>query len=336
MKTKYLVTGAAGNLGSHIVRELLSIGADIRAMVLPHDQAALLLPDGIEIFFGNILNPQDIKRFFEVEPDTAIIVIHCAGIVTIQWDFDPLAYEVNVNGTRNIIERCLLSGVQKLIYISSVHAIPELPKGEIITEVSSFTPDRIVGFYGKTKAQASQIVMDAVNKRGLNASLIFPSGLCGPNDYAEGIITKLLIDCCHGKLPVGVKGGYDFVDVRDVAKGVLECCSRGKKGEGYILSNQYFSVADILHQVHLITKIKEVKHMIPIWVAKLSLPYFDFYYKMKKMTPVFTRYSLYTLTSNASFSYEKAKKMLGYSVRPFVNTISDTLSWLKLKKEINF
>jgi dihydroflavonol-4-reductase len=183
---------------------------------------------------------------------------------------------------------------------------------------------------------ASQIVIEAVNHFGLDASLIFPSGICGPFDYARGIVTRLLVDCCHGKLPVGVQGGYDFVDVRDVAKGVVNCCSVGKKGEGYILSNQYISVAEILKQVHIQTRVKEVKRMIPIWVASLSLPYFEMLYKLKNLTPVFTKYSLYTLTSNSAFSYDKAKRMLGYSVRPFVRTISDTLFWLRQRKEINF
>lgn len=336
MKTKYLITGAAGNLGSSIVRELISQGADIRALVLPNDKTADSLPQGIEICQGDILNKTDIESFFKVEKDKELVVIHCAGIVTIRWDFNQFVYDVNVQGTRNIVDQCVRSNVKKLVHISSVHAIPELPKGQTIKEINSFDPDKITGFYGKTKAEASQIVINAVKDFGLDASIIFPSGLCGPNDYANGIITRLLVDCCHGKLPVGVQGGYDFVDVRDVAKGVVNCCTVGEKGEGYILCNEYISVAEILNQVHLLTKIREVKRMIPIWVAKLSLPYFGLLYKLKKLTPVFTRYSLYTLTSNSHFSYEKAKKILGYSVRPFVETISDTLIWLKYKKEINY
>ena len=336
MKTKYLITGAAGNLGSSIVRELTMQGADVRALVLPNDATADHLPDQIEKYYGDVLNKEDLERFFQVEQGDEVVVIHCAGIVTICWDFDQKVYDVNVEGTRNVVNQCIRSDVKKLVYISSVHAIPELPKGQTITEINSFNPDNITGFYGKTKAMASQIVIEAVNHFGLDASLIFPSGICGPFDYAKGIVTRLLVDCCHGKLPVGVQGGYDFVDVRDVAKGVVNCCIVGKKGEGYILSNQYISVAEILKQVHIQTRIKEVKRMIPIWVASLSLPYFEMLYKLKNLTPVFTKYSLYTLTSNSAFSYDKAKRMLGYSVRPFVRTISDTLFWLRQRKEINF
>lgn len=334
MKTKYLVTGAAGNLGSSIVRELLSRGFSIRALVLPNDQTAETLPQGIEIVRGDVRNQLDMEHFFEVDPHQEIIVIHCAGIVTIRWEFDQTVYDVNVEGTRNIVNQCIQSHVKKLVYISSVHAIPVLPKGQTIREINTFNPDKITGFYGKTKAIASQIVMNAVKEHDLNASLIFPSGLCGPFDYAKGIVTRLLVDCCQGKLPVGVQGGYDFVDVRDVAKGAVNCCSFGRKGEGYILSNQFVSVAEILKLVHLHTKIKEVKRIIPAWVAAISLPYFEILYKLKKLTPVFTRYSLYTLTSNSHFSYDKAKKWLGYTVRPFERTIADTLLWLKQRKEI--
>lgn len=329
MSVKYLLTGAAGNLGSSVVRELVSQGADIRALVLPKDKLAAKLPQGIELCEGNILSKDDLRRFFDVPVGTEIIVIHMAGIVTIYWDFNQLVYDVNVQGTKNIVELCIERNVKKLVHISSVHAIPELPKGQTITEVNVFDPDKIIGFYGKTKAEASQFVMDAVKNSGLNASLIFPSGICGPNDYAKGSVTQLLIDSSHGKLPAGIKGGYNFVDVRDVAKGIIACCKAGKKGEGYILGNRYVSTEEILHLVHINTGAKEVKLMIPIWLMRLVLPFFKIDYKIKKQSPILTKYALYTLTSNSDFSSEKAKRELGYTVRPFDETVADTLAWLK-------
>ncbi len=329
MGSIYLITGAAGNLGSSVARELASRHCRIRALVLPNDKSAQRLVQGIELIEGDVLNKSDLMRFFDVEEGLDIYVIHTAGIVTTYWEFVQKVYDVNVNGTRNVVEQCIASKVKKLVYVSSVHAIPELPHGQVITEVNAFDPKKIVGFYGKTKAEASQIVMDAVCEYNLNASIIFPSGLCGPYDYAKGHVTQLLIDGSHNRLPMGVHGGYDFVDVRDVAKGIVECCMFGRKGEGYILSNRYVPVEEILHLVHEKTGAKLVKYMAPMWLLSMLVPLFRWYYKSKKRPPIFTKYSLYTLKSNSQFCCDKAKRELGYKARPFEQTITDALCWVK-------
>lgn len=334
MAIKYLLTGAAGNLGSSIVKELIAQGKDIRALVLSGDKSAQHIPAGVEICWGNILNHDDLNRFFKVPEGTEIIVIHSAGIVSTVWNYVKLVYDVNVQGTRNILEHCIRLCVKRLVYIGSVHAIPELPKGQTITEISEFDPDKIIGYYGKTKAEAARIVMEAVKEQGLDAVLIFPAGLCGPYDYNIGYFSQLLIDCSKSKLPGGIEGGYNFVDVRDVAAGVVSACERGGKGEGYILGNRYVSVREILKLVHEQTGAKLVKHMFPIWLAHMLVPFFGIYYKAKKRLPLFTSYSLYTLTSNSDYSIEKARRELGYSVRPFEETIADALKWLKVERKL--
>ena len=334
MAEKYLVTGAAGNLGSSVVRELISLGKDVRALVLPGDAAAQRLPEEVEKFEGNILNPADLERFFAVPQGTEINVIHCAGLVSTVWNYDKQVFQVNVRGTENVVKQCVRSQVNKLVYTSSVHAIPEQPKGAVMTEISEFAPDKIVGFYGKTKAWAAQIVMDAAKEHGLNASVVFPSGLCGPEDYAFGYVTQLLLDCARNRLPAGVKGGYDFADVRDVAAGVVAACAKGAKGETYILGNRYVSVREILQHVHELTHAKLVKCMISVSAARMFLPGFSLYYKLRKRRPLFTKYSLYTLISNSNFSSEKAKRELGYNVRPFKETVHDALKWLQAEGKL--
>lgn len=329
MPVKYLLTGASGNLGGSIARELANRGADIRALVLPGDKAVRRIPAGIEIVEGDILNREDLRRFFDVPPGTETIVIHSAGIVSIAWKYVKPVYEVNVQGTQNIVDECIRSRVKRLVYISSVHAIPELPKGSTMREVTAFNPDEIIGFYGKTKAMASKIVMDAVKNDGLDAVLIFPTGLCGPYDYAVGHITQLMMDCLANRLPAGIKGGFDFVDVRDVAAGVVVACEKGVKGEGYILGNRYVPVREILDLVHEQAGVRHVKFMLPIWAARLLVPFFGLYYKIKRRLPVFTRYSIHTLTTNSAYSSDKAKKALGYKTRPFERTIADSLRWIR-------
>ncbi len=328
MKELYLVTGAAGHLGSAVIRELKKMNKNVRGLVL---QGEKNIPEDIDIFYGDVTKKDSLEDFFE-NSGAELIVIHCAGIVSITSNYSQLMYDVNVNGTKNIVELCIEKNVKKLVYVSSVHAIPEKPKGEIIFETKNFDPDKVVGNYAKTKAEATKYVLDS--SRRLNVSIVHPSGICGPYDFGNGHITTLVKDYYTGKLVAGIRGGYDFVDVRDVAKGILSCLERGRQGECYILSNKYFSVREILNMLYDITRKKKIKSFIPLWFIKIMAPVAEFYYKILKQPPLYTPYSIYTLNSNSIFSNEKAKKELGYKTRKMKETLKDTVKWLKNKNII--
>ncbi len=322
----YLVTGAAGHLGNTIVRALAEKGTDIRALVLPGEKATAEVAKYAQIYTGDVRLSETLIPFFEgAAPCT---VIHCAGIVSIASKYDQAVWDVNVRGTQNILELCKKYAVQKTVYVSSVHAIPELPAGQIITEIRDFDPNAVYGLYAKTKAAATKAALEAA-ANGLNVSVVHPSGICGPYDYGRGHLTQLIIDYCKKSLTAAVRGGYDFVDVRDVADGILRCCEEGKSGECYILSGAYHTVQELLGLCSEITGNKPIKTILPLWFAKLTAPMAEFYYKLKKQPPLYTPYSLCTLTSGVSFSHEKASKALGYQPRPLRNTVADTWTWLR-------
>lgn len=321
----YCVTGAAGHLGNVISRKLIESGHEVRAFVLPEEEH---IPEKTEIHFGDIRDKESIRPCFENLNGQELVVIHCAGIVSIASKFDQTVYDVNVTGTKNIVDLCGEYDIAKFIYVSSVHAIPEKEKGKKITEVKEFDPDKVVGLYAKTKAEATSYVLAAAQK-GLNATVVHPSGITGPYDYGRGHITTLVIDYYKRRLTSGIIGGYDFVDVRDVANGIIAACEKGRKGETYILSNRYFKIREILRLLHEITGKKKIRHFLPTWFVKLTAPLAELYYKILKQPPLFTSYSIYTLNSNASFSHEKASSELGYTARDMKVTLSDTVDWLK-------
>ena len=217
--------------------------------------------------------------------------------------------------------------------MSSVHAIPEKPKGITITETTEFSPDRVVGLYAKTKAEATAYVLDAA-RQGLNACVVHPSGITGPYDHGRGHITTLVIDYCKRRLTSGINGGYDFVDVRDVANGIIAACDKGRQGECYILSNQFFKISEILDLLHEVTGKRKIKSYLPLWFVNVTAPLAELYYKMLKQPPLFTSYSLYTLNSNALFSHQKATTELGYTTRSMKETLNDTVTWLKENNRI--
>ena len=326
MNKIYIITGANGFLGNNIIRKLeQEKNSEIRAFVLKGESIKSLENLKCKIYYGDVTKKETLASVFENTDGKEVFVIHCAGIVYIKSKYNPLVYNVNVNGTKNIIDKVLNINA-KLVYISSVHAIPEC--NGVITETVDFDPNRVEGLYAKTKAEAAKYVMDAVNTKKLNACIIHPSGIIGPNDYGNSHLTELVKEVASGKLFACVKGGYDFVDVRDVAEGVINACNKNTKGECYILSNKYITIKELSDIICDCVKRKKINIVLPIWIAKIFALFFEIYYNLKKQTPLFTKYSLYTLSSNANFSNEKAKKELNFKNRDMIDTIKDTIKWI--------
>ena len=334
MNRVYYLTGAAGWLGSTVLDKLLAQGKTVRALVLPGDPLAKELPDAAQIVEGDVRSWEDMDRFLEAGEQRDRVVIHCAAIISMSMTPVPKVHDVNVNGTRTMVEASLAAGVSRFVYISSVHALPERPHGETIRESTVFTPDRQVGAYAKSKAEATQIVFDAQRERGLPAVVLYPSGICGPGDIAGGHLSQLFIDYFHDRLPAGVAGGYSFSDVRDVADAVIAALDKGRVGEGYIVASHYVTVADILRILHEQSGHRRIKCMLPLWLVRLMLPFITLYYKIKKQPAVFSTYAQYTLSSNGAFSHEKAARELGFTPRPFEDTVRDMIAWLRQEGKI--
>ena len=329
LKRIYIVTGANGFLGNNVVRRLLQEEQnEVRALVLPDDELNSLNGLNCKIYYGDVTNKETLKEIFTINEKAEVYVIHCAAIVSIKSKHDSKMYEVNFGGTKNIIDNVLKINA-KLVYVSSVHAIEEKENNEVITETTDFNPDKVEGMYAKTKAETAKYFFEMIKNKNLNAFIVHPSGIIGPNDFGHTHLTQLIIDFANGKLTACVKGGYDFVDVRDVADGIAKACYKGKKGEAYILSNKYVEIKQLLDIISEVNNTKKIKTILPIWFAKLTAPLSELYYAILKQPPLYTRYSLYTLTSNSNFSNEKAKKELGYTNRELKETIFDTIKWLK-------
>lgn len=333
MRKVFIITGANGFLGNNIVRKLVEKNVEVRCLVLPNDNIKALEGLNCKIYRGDVTNKNTLDEIFDIPEEVELYVIHCAAIVYIKTKYNPKIMEVNYGGTKNVIDKVIEKNA-KMIYVSSVHAITEKENNEKITEIYDFDPNKVVGQYAKSKARTAKMVLEQVRERNLNACIVHPSGIIGPNDYSNTHLTQMIIDVAKRRLTACVKGGYDFVDVRDVADGILKACKKGKKGECYILSNKYITVRKLLDIVSKEAKVGKIKTVLPMWFARITAPLSEVYYQILKEAPLYTKYSLYTLTSNANFSNEKAKKELGYTNRAIEDTIKDTVKWLKKEKKI--
>ena len=122
MRKEYLVTGAAGHLGLTVTQALLKRGESVRILVLPTDANAPQLPQGVRVYTGDVRDPVTLVPCFTTDTGTSLTVVHCAGIVTIASQYQQAVYDVNVTGTKNIVDMCVAHSVAKLLYVSSVHA----------------------------------------------------------------------------------------------------------------------------------------------------------------------------------------------------------------------
>lgn len=323
---RYIITGSGGHLGSTLLRFLQNTDAEVRALLLPGEKGAVEA-ENIQYFHGDVCRTDTLEVLFAGKPEGEVIVIHGAGMISISKYVTPAVYDVNVNGTKNMINISLRHGVHRFVYVSSVHAIPESAAGRKIVEADHFSPDNVVGEYAKTKAEATQAVLDAV-KEGLPAVIVHPSGILGPYDKGNNHLIQMVCDYMKGRIPVCVEGGYDFVDVRDVAKGCLLAAEKGRIGHCYILSGVYTSVYDLLACVGKYSG-KRPLPVIPMILAKMAAPVIEAAAKRQGRRPLFTAYSLYTLVSNSNFSNERAQRELGYRARPLEETVRDMVVWCR-------
>lgn len=341
MKQIVIVTGANGHLGNTLIRQLAKRPVEIRGLVLPGELEEVEKEAGtflkrikqaadVKYYGGDVTEPETLRPLFEHRENQEVYVIHTAGVIDISEHVSPLLYEVNVNGTKNIVKLCEEYQVKRLLYVSSVHAIPEPDKVSVLTETDHFSSESVVGGYAKTKAEATQAVLDAVED-GLDAVVVHPSGILGPYDHSGNHLVQMVTDYLNGKLPACVNGGYDFVDVRDVARGCLLAAARGKKGECYILSNRHYEVKEVLEMVRKVAGGRKLP-VLPIWMAKMAAPAMQWIAKRKRERPLYTSYSLYTLQSNDKFSHDKATRELGYAPRDLKETLKDTVRWYQKER----
>ncbi len=329
-KKLYLVTGAAGFLGGHICRQLIERGDKVRAFALPNDKGIQFIPDGVEVIEGNLCSMEDVERFFTVDEGIETICMHIASVVTVSPDYNPLVMNVNVGGTKNIINCCKKhKECKKLVYCSSTGAIPEEKKGKKIKEVIYFDEDQTVGCYSRSKAIASQAVLDAANIDGLNACIVHPSGILGPEDPAIGETTGTVIDIIKGELPMGMDGSFNLCDVRDLAAGCIAAADKGKKGECYILANEEVSFREFAKLLSEESGCKPIKNFLPLKLAYMLAMVMEKISKKTGKEPLMTTFSVYNLEKNNAFDYSKAQRELGYKTRSYKETICDEVAWLK-------
>ena len=324
----YLVTGAAGNLGSAIVRNLVANGKTVRSFVLRGEEAARHLPEGANVYEGDVTDVSSLDTLFsDIPEDTAVYCIHCAAMVSVSNLVADKIWHVNVDGTQNIIDQCKTHGA-RLIFIGSTGAIPEEPKGTIIREVESFDPNAVIGIYDQTKAASCQLVLDAIHAGEIDGCLILPSGISGPGDYTFGNVAGVIKEYVEGKMPAGVEGTFNCADNRDMAETIVRACKEGRSGESYILGGDQIGMKEVFDILAEHTGLPTIKTILPAGMGKFLGSMSDMAELVTHKPQRMTSFAVYNLVRNNEFDSSKAMKELGYSPRPMAQSVAEEIDWM--------
>lgn len=322
-----LITGAAGHVGNVLARELTGRGERVRAMVLPGEDISSLEGLDVELVEADVLDPVSLARAMQgIE-----VVYHLAGIISILPGTDNLMERVNIEGVRNTAQAALHAGVKRFVHTSSIHALQRMPLGVVMDENTPIALHNASGAYDKTKAGGTMEVLKAV-QQGLDAVIACPTGIIGPFDYRQSEMGQTILGFAKRGLHFVVDGAYDFIDVRDVATGLISACEKGRTGEIYILSGTRILVREIMQIVHELLGNRGPTIVLPFSLAAFTARLMEPFYRRTKRVPKFTRYSLQTIRDNSVFSQEKARSELGHKPRSLRDSIADTLSWWRGRK----
>ena len=315
------VTGASGHIGANLVRELTRRKRPVRAFI--HEDTRGVEGLDIDIIKGDILDYPSLLRAIKGS-DT---VYHLAARISIIGDRQGTVRKVNVTGTQNIIRACQECGIRRLIHFSSIHAYCPFPLDQPVDEMRSFSNARSPA-YDCSKADGTREVLEAV-KRGLDAVVISPTAVIGPNDFKPSRMGQVLIKLYQRRFIALIKGGYDWVDARDVVRGALLAEERAKSGSQFILSGHRASLREIAEMIREMRGIKPPRFTAPLWLARLAAPFSEAAAVLRKRNALLTSEALRALRTHQSISRRRAEACLGYSPRPLKVTIRDTIEWLE-------
>lgn len=314
-----LVTGAAGHIGNVLVRELLRHGYEVRAMLLPGEDPTPLLGLSAERVEADISRPETLGAAFA----GVRWVAHLASLVSIGEAADALMRQVNVEGTRHVLQAARQGGVERVLYVGSVHAF-EAPAGGALAETQPLLTTGGSG-YERTKAEATRLALAAATEQ--DVVIAAPGGVMGPYDYKRSEFGAQILGWATHPLWFSVPGGYDFSDVRDTASGLRLALERGQRGELYLLGGEVLNMTQLAGQVQRQAFGRERIVEIPLGVAEVAAQVSLALSHLQKGRAILTPYALQTLQSNYWVDSGKAERQLGYTRRPMPQTIRDTVAW---------
>ena len=319
-----LVTGATGFVGSAVVRALLATGHEVRVLARPDSDQRNIADLSVEVAEGSLEDALSLARAVA----GCRYLFHVAADYRL-WVTDPVPmFRANVEGTRILMGAALDSGVERVVYTSSVATLGLVPEGSADEETPSKIED-MVGPYKRSKFQAEEVVGDLISTRGLPAVIVNPSAPVGPRDRKPTPTGRLILEAARGHMPGYVDTGLNIVHVDDVATGHLAAAEMGRVGERYILGGENLSLAAILAEVARAAGTRVPRIRVPHMVAYSVAIGAELMARLTGKEPFITLDGVRMSRKQMYFTSAKASCELHYTPRPAREAIAAAIDWFK-------
>jgi dihydroflavonol-4-reductase len=320
-----LVTGANGFVGAAIVRALLADGVSVVALARETSDLRNLDALPITVRFGDVLEPDSLRSAMQ----GCRHVIHAAADYRL-WSRDPRSmYRTNVDGSVNVVDAALASGVERIVYTSSVAVLGIRPDRVPADETTPVMLDDMIGHYKRSKFLAERAVQVRAAEIGMRVVTVNPSTPIGPGDIKPTPTGRIIVDAATGKMPAYVDTGLNVVHVDDVARGHLLALRHGRDGERYVLGGTDLSLREILTLVAEQVGRVPPRVRLPRWAVYPIAWVSEFAARFTGLEPRATLDGLRMSAKHMYFSSAKAQRELQYTARPADQAIADAIAWFR-------
>lgn len=319
------VTGATGFLGGNLVRELLTDGCQVRALVRTGSDLRNVANLPVEIVEGSL---DDVSQL-AAQIEGCEVVFHVAAHYSL-WARDRASiYQVNVEGTKNLLRAARTARVSRFIHTSSVAAIGVPPAGIPGTEAMTTTCAELVSDYKKSKFLAEAAARDAI-REGLDVVIVNPSTPIGPYDLKPTPTGEIILRFLQHRMPAFVHTGLNLIDVADVARGHLLAWRRGRTGERYILGHRNLTLKTMLDMLSDLTGQPAprfaVPHLLPLTAAFVDEMILARWFGK---TPQVSVYSVQMSRHAMYYDATKAVRELGLPQSPIEGALEKAVCWFR-------
>ena len=310
---KKLVVGASGFLGSHVVRQLVARGDDVRVLLRRTSSTAAIEDLDVERQYGDVFDDDALRAAMTGVDD----VFYCV-VDTRAWLRDPAPlFRTNVEGLRHALDAALEADLRRFVFTSSIATIGIPDEDRPATEDDAFNWADRCGAYIRSRVQAEHLVMQYANERGLPAVAMCVSNTYGPGDWQPTPHGELIALAAAGKMPVYIKGwDGEVVGVEDAAAALILAAEKGRVGERYIVSERMMSARELYEIAAESTQVNAPRLGIPLWVMYSMGAVGDAVARLRRQDSKLSTTSVRLMHIMPPLDHGKAERELGWQPEP--------------------
>jgi dihydroflavonol-4-reductase len=325
-----LVTGANGFIGSNVVRELIKDGVDVRVTIRKDSDTRNIDGLDVEKVYCDIRDKESVKKALN-GCDT---LYHTAAYFAHWSPNKDLFYDINVNGTKTLLEVALSQGLKKVVYTSTSNTIGSHGAGNYVDENAEFNGWKAGDHYAISKYLA-EIEAKKLCEKGLPLVIVNPTLVIGVRDRKPTPSGALIVDIANGDMPGYIEGAINVIDVEDVARGQLLAAQKGRIGEKYLFGNENLFVGEFFNLIAEIAGVKPPKRKIPYRVALFLGYLFQAGSRFTKKPPIVSVSQVRLGNMGEHFNCSKAINELGLPQTPIKKTVEKAINWFRENGYIN-